>query len=33
MGQDLFVGEEDLRVYIDAVEAYWRFVLHRLETA
>lgn len=30
MGEDLFVGEEDLRAYIDAVEAYWRFVLHSL---
>jgi len=32
MGDDLYVGEEDLRAYIEAVDAYWRFVCHRFVT-
>lgn len=33
MGDDLFVGPEDLRAYIGAVEDYWQFVLKQLEDA
>ena len=32
-GDDLFVQPEDLRAYLDAIEAFWRFVLEGLERA
>lgn len=33
MGDDLYVQPEDLRAYLDAVEVFWRFVLHQLTAA